>query len=136
MVNIDHTLKDHPIVCGSCIKCCRGHAGVLLYPEHGDDPNNYEGNVEMLNGRSILKTRPNNDCVYLDLKHGCTIYDQRPKLCRMFDCRSEYITWVALPREERRKMMKSGKLNADTHKEGRLQLKKTLGGKKQPMAAE
>jgi Fe-S-cluster containining protein len=45
----------------------------------------------------VLETNPEGACVYLG-KHGCTIYERRPLICRSFDCRKHYLM---LPRQDR-----------------------------------
>lgn len=130
MDDIDSIVRNHPLACGACNKCCRKNPGVLLFPELGDDPSLYDTYAELVDGRQLVKAKPNGDCTYLDLEKGCTIYEKRPRVCRSYDCRSDYITWVAHPREERRALMKSGRLNSGVQKEGRLRLKKILDLKK------
>lgn len=133
---VEDVLKDQPLACGACNKCCRKKPGILLFPEIGDDPSVYGDNVEMVDDRYILKTKSNGDCIYLDLKTGCTNYENRPTVCRTYDCRSDYIQWIAKPRTERRAMMKKGLLNQGVQKEGRSRLKAILASKAPPVAAD
>ena len=51
-----------------------------------------------------LATDPSGQCVYLG-ENGCTIYDQRPVLCRSFDCRKHYLI---LPRQDRDNLVRIG----------------------------
>ena len=74
--------KFEPIDCGSCHKCCTGQI-VLLFPESGDD---LSRNDWKLHGEAhILNTKKNGDCIYLT-PEGCSIYSQRPIMCKAFNC--------------------------------------------------
>ena len=70
------------VACGTCRLGCVQDA-IVLHPECGDDPGQYE-TVEWL-GCLILKHKPNGECVYL-APGGCSIYERRPAICREFDC--------------------------------------------------
>lgn len=92
-------MRDEIVSCGSCRACCRGDA-IVLHPEHGDDPSQYEteempqsmqAEVDKMfgvnRGRAlILKRAENGDCLYLSRETGCTIYERRPAICREFNC--------------------------------------------------
>tara|TARA_E500000305_G_C3806593_1_gene136489 strand:- start:73 stop:489 length:417 start_codon:yes stop_codon:yes gene_type:complete len=136
MGQVEDVLKNQPLDCGACNKCCRKKPGILLFPEIGDDPAVYGDNVEIVDDRPILKTKPNGDCVYLDLETGCTNYENRPRVCRTYDCRSDYIQWIEKPRAERRAMMKKGLLNQSVQKEGRTRLKAILQSKRPLIVAD
>jgi Fe-S-cluster containining protein len=77
-------LRDVSVPCGACHACCRAEL-IPLYPEYGDDlllyPWHYVAN------RPTLLQRSNGDCWYLQENGRCAIYDRRPRLCRVFDCR-------------------------------------------------
>tara|TARA_R110002096_G_scaffold96435_3_gene215233 strand:- start:69 stop:479 length:411 start_codon:yes stop_codon:yes gene_type:complete len=133
---VGEVLKDAPLECGACNKCCRKNPGIFLIPEHGDDPGLYEGHLDVIDGRPILKTKSNGDCIYFDLEKGCTNYNNRPNVCRIYDCRSDYMQWLAKPRTERRAMMKSGLLNQSVQKEGRQRLKAVLSRNASTIAAD
>jgi Fe-S-cluster containining protein len=72
-----------PLVCGGCRLCCRGRQAVLLVPGV-DDLASYE--IQTIKSHAVLAHQSNGDCVYLG-SGGCTIYERRPALCRLFDCR-------------------------------------------------
>lgn len=76
------------INCAGCIACCKNE-NLALYPEHGDDPEQYEVALvknPITGGNAIaLKRKPNGDCIYLGAT-GCTIYARRPYACRRFNC--------------------------------------------------
>lgn len=78
------------VPCGSCLLCCKGEA-IILHPEDGDDPSNYETITvphPLGTGKMVqqIKTTITGACMYLG-KTGCTIYSKRPVICREFDCR-------------------------------------------------
>jgi len=60
-----------------------------LHPEKGDDPAKYDAVWQELDQRFALRQRDDGACIYLG-KHGCTIYDRAPYICRIWDCR-EYV---------------------------------------------
>lgn len=105
---------ENLVPCGSCTACCRGEA-IFLYPEHGDDPAEYE--TKMFRGRVILAHQLNGDCVYLDRLKGCTIHDRRPHICRKLDCR----TLLLLPPHVLKANISPAVIQA-----GKKQLKKAL----------
>lgn len=41
-------------------------------------------NYRAKTGLFTLSQRPNGDCLYLDANRRCTIYDTRPRVCRLF----------------------------------------------------
>jgi Fe-S-cluster containining protein len=97
--------------CNGCTACCRGFQVIMLHPNEGDVPENYDPiklqQHPTLNGapwpdgllpdewkeKLILKHKENGDCIYLE-ENGCTIYDKRPVICRSFDCRINYMRWT------------------------------------------
>lgn len=92
------------VPCGSCQLCCKGQ-DVFLFP--GEDANGLPivpGIIPASFGRAArpamrLTQKPNGDCAHLG-PDGCTVYDQRPRTCRIFDCREHYF----LPSAERRRI--------------------------------
>jgi Fe-S-cluster containining protein len=38
-------------------------------------------------GELVLRRRADGACIYLG-ERGCTVYEQRPSVCRSFDCRA------------------------------------------------
>jgi Fe-S-cluster containining protein len=65
-----------------------------------------------------LRHAANGDCVYLGAK-GCTIYEDRPAVCRNFDCR---LAFLMSTREERRMGIKTGALSKAVFAAGRKRL--------------
>lgn len=76
------------INCAGCTACCKNE-NLALYPEHGDNPEEYEVRLvkSPITGGVVfaLKQKPNGDCIYLG-SSGCTIYGRRPYACRRFSC--------------------------------------------------
>lgn len=70
------------INCGSCRKCCRHNAAIMLTDT--EDPSRYQCH-EVAPGTFLLDRKPNGDCVYLG-ETGCTIWGRHPEVCRVFDC--------------------------------------------------
>jgi Fe-S-cluster containining protein len=138
VLELEALLEANPLDCGDCHKCCQSHPGLLILEEFGDDVTLYEGNltVEKRCGEQMLKTKPNGDCVYLDADKGCTAYDIRPKPCRVYDCRRDYIRWSAETRAERRRLIKTGQVTQNVQKEGRLRLKKIIDANNLKTAAD
>ena len=81
-------LKDAKVPCGSCRACCQAEA-VDLIPEEGDDVAGL-GGVPGLRGRMVLPRKPNGECAHLTAE-GCGAYERRPVLCRIYDCRLQYL---------------------------------------------
>ena len=46
-------------------------------------------------GGFMLAKRPDGACGHLDAERGCTVYEHRPRACRLYDCRLFAITGVA-----------------------------------------
>ena len=84
---IDRRPTRH-VNCNGCTACCEGDV-IYIHPECGDDPDQYI-TEPVGDGRLTLARRPNGDCVYLDRKHGCTIWERRPIVCRELDCGELY----------------------------------------------
>lgn len=77
------------VPCAGCTACCKNEL-LILHPEMGDDPANYE-TMAVINPLDrkpavAIKMKPNGDCWYLG-EDGCTIHDRAPAICKEFDCR-------------------------------------------------
>lgn len=97
------------VPCGACTACCHKQA-VFLKPESGDEPKAYltqpwthpkTGQIALM-----LDHKPNGDCIYLG-ETGCTIYERRPHMCRLYDCRKVYLT---IPHKEREALIAHGQM--------------------------
>jgi Fe-S-cluster containining protein len=109
--------------CRGCTACCR-HDLILLHPESGDDPTQYEtmpftSPVTFKPGLA-LKRAPNGDCIYLDRATGCTIWDRAPVVCREFDCTRMYERFGAA---RIRKAIAAGLCSQEVADAGRKRLK-------------
>jgi Fe-S-cluster containining protein len=90
-----HASMVDPVPCNGCIACCVGHQSVALNSVWGDDPTRYRQEdlaLEDVYGTGqlavVLNRTPEGDCVFLDReKRACTNYNNRPAVCRSFDCR-------------------------------------------------
>jgi len=72
------------VPCNGCTACC--HGPIVLHPSLGDDPSHYA--TELIEGFGlILRRNPDGSCIYLT-KGGCSIWPNRPGVCRAFDCRA------------------------------------------------
>jgi Fe-S-cluster containining protein len=69
---------------------------------------------------AVLKLghRENGDCAYLG-ESGCTIHENRPTVCRQFDCRTMFLS---MTRAERRAWIKSGNMSKEVFQAGRERL--------------
>lgn len=87
------------VPCNGCRLCCQSAAITL---QDGDNPDDYD--CEPWNNTMKLKNKPNGDCIYLGEK-GCTIYERRPQICRVYDCRKQFLS---LKRRERELYVSKG----------------------------
>ena len=79
------------VPCGSCRACCVNEL-LILHPEMGDDPAEYDCSrvINPLTGEpGFALNMRNGSCTYFG-DNGCTIWDRAPALCREFDCRDLY----------------------------------------------
>lgn len=109
------------VPCNGCRACCINDL-IMLYPEHGDDPSQYE-TMEIVNpltgkkGRALTH-KPNGECTYLG-PEGCTIHDRAPVLCKAYDCRRNFLKFT---RAERRRLVKEGIVDREKFDAGRKRL--------------
>ena len=116
--------------CGSCSLCCKREF-IVLDEDEGDDPTLYD--PEMLYTMPLpygpafaLAHKPNGDCIALG-PQGCTIYEIRPAVCRLFDCRAAYLKGIKeYSRRERRHMATKGHLDPKVFKQGKKMLDESL----------
>ena len=72
------------IQCNSCTLCCENRLnGQRL--EIGVSEASFYETVED-KGRFYLRNGPIG-CIYVQPRIGCSIYERRPRVCRLFDCR-------------------------------------------------
>lgn len=111
--------------CNGCVACCVNDA-IILHPECGDDPANYEHVIDVTHpftGKpaKMLDHKPNGDCIYLG-DTGCTIYSKRPAICREYSCTSQFLS---MTRNERRLLIKKGVMSKDKFAAARARLKES-----------
>jgi len=78
------TFVTGEVPCGECHLCCCNEL-VVLYPQ--DEPTRYSLEKHpFLPGKHVIAHKENKECVYLN-EQGCSIWEDRPQLCKEFDCR-------------------------------------------------
>ena len=75
-----------PVPCGKCTACCY-YPGIPV-----DEKRNRRHLPHLLternrDGQLVLRQRSDGACIHLG-KQGCTVYEHRPAVCRIFDCRA------------------------------------------------
>lgn len=92
--NFDEFWKETAKVpCDDCTVCCRGE-DVIIRPHDGDVLEKYKTHTKIRNGVlvSILDHKEGRDeCIYL-IDDKCSIYDDRPIVCRTYDCRVDFLS--------------------------------------------
>lgn len=85
--------------CNGCTECCH-RDWIFLKPELGDRLEDYAGHYDTHeNGKVTLKHKANGDCIYMVRGVGCSTWNNRPVVCRGFDCRTLWLARKSLPRE-------------------------------------
>lgn len=118
--------EEAKVDCAGCTACCRCEAVLLvkgdnpaLYPEAKEIPFN-----PLTGGPGhIIPHKADGSCIYLgDL--GCTIYDRRPVMCRVFSC-AGFVESVLqqTSRAERRADLASGAIDRDVWKAGKKRMR-------------
>lgn len=72
------------VPCNGCTACCKSsHVTVQLTKGEADRlPLHREHD-----GRMVLQKRADGACIYLDSDNRCSVYHERPAVCRLYDCR-------------------------------------------------
>jgi hypothetical protein len=95
------------VPCNGCSLCCT-KGSILLHPELGDDPSQYQTETHPnFPGRAVIAHKPTGECIYLN-DTGCSIHDRAPAHCREFDCRK---IETAIGFTATRKLVKKGLLS-------------------------
>lgn len=110
------------VPCNGCTACC-GNDMLILHPELGDDPAQYD-TVPCIHPLTsepaiMLRHKPGGGCVYLDPAKGCTIHGRAPAICRKFDCRLMY---ASMSRAERKELIARGYVTKSVLDAGRKRL--------------
>lgn len=113
---MEHAESMSQLACNGCGACCKGDL-ICLKPHLGDDPAIYQ-TVTLPSGEIILAHAPNGDCIYLG-PNGCDNYENRPFVCRQFDCRKFY---ALLSKKEREQLVKLGAISIEVIEAGRRRL--------------
>ncbi|MHB8392290.1 MAG: YkgJ family cysteine cluster protein [Acidobacteriaceae bacterium] len=79
-------LKPISVPCGKCSACCHK---VIVGVSDEDIASGFPYKLRDHGNYKTLERNENNDCIYL-VDDKCSIYDNRPNICRAFDCRN---TW-------------------------------------------
>lgn len=111
------------VPCNGCTACCQGRDLILVKPDFGDDPGEYEtipAPALFPYERQIAK-KSNGDCIYLKRGEGCQIWERRPAVCRTFDCAGIV---KRLGSKTIREMVRLGTLNRDVVQRGRELLRR------------
>ena len=78
-------------LCHDCHQCCVEET-VLLTPEDNRNEFKYDTVYNSEFEQPVLRQKKNGECIYLDEEKQCSIYENRPKICKAFDCRvNEFI---------------------------------------------
>jgi uncharacterized protein len=95
--------SEADVPCGGCVACCSSYQFVHIAPDETETLAHIP--------RALLVTAPGappgyrllgynaRGCCPLLGKHGCTIYEHRPRTCRVYDCRI-FPAADVLPRDE------------------------------------
>lgn len=76
------------LTCNKCTQCCQWEFNKDLAAEVEADEYHYLI-FKHVDGGYRLDFNKTGGCIYL-INNQCSIYDQRPKICRRFDCRELY----------------------------------------------
>jgi hypothetical protein len=86
-------IEHAPIDCDARLSLCHAACCRLRVPLTRQDLD--EGIVQWDGDQPYLNRRqPNGYCVHCDSSRRCTVYEQRPGLCRTYDCREDGRIWV------------------------------------------
>ena len=91
-------IPEVKVACGNCRGCC--YQVVLLTPNDLK-----RGPWDTVDEFGQLRRREDGACIYLDKMLGCTVYDRRPEMCRIFSCAGWY---EQLTPDERREILLLG----------------------------
>lgn len=114
---------ESTVNCAGCTACCSKE---WIFLDENDDPNQYQTQpAPPESGRQYaLAQKPNGDCVYLE-NGKCSNYENRPEVCRDYDCRVAYVFW---PKHHQKAMIEAGTLRPEQMEAGKKR-QWTLTGK-------
>ena len=73
-----------PVACGACTACCY-YVGIPVDPKRDRRRLPHLLTEQNADGELVLQRRADGACIHLG-ERGYTIYEQRPAVCRSFDC--------------------------------------------------
>lgn len=100
-IAIERPESEVSVPCGNCAQCCIDLSPILTPDEFISAKYVYTLlSSENPNNPVIAIPRDNNGCYYFK-NNKCIIYEDRPKACRQFDCRSgHYLPFRSLVLEK------------------------------------
>ena len=75
-----------PVPCGGCTACCY-YEGIPVDAKRDRRRLPHLLTERDADGELVLQRRADGACIHLG-ERGCTVYEQRPVVCRSFDCRA------------------------------------------------
>ena len=73
--------------CDKCNKwCCRLFNITLTDEEKLSRRYKIDNAFYAVSGQALLAKNEDGSCYYLDINKGCSIYEHRPMMCRLYDC--------------------------------------------------
>ncbi len=105
---------EKPVNCSGCFACCTDE---WIFLGDNDDPEQYYTQpAPPESGRKYaLAQKPNGDCIYLT-QGKCGNYENRPEVCRDYDCRIAFLLW---PRKTQERMIAEGTLRREQMQAGK-----------------
>jgi Fe-S-cluster containining protein len=79
------------IDCAALVHLCKARCCTFRFALSHQDLD--EGVVRWDEGEPYVIAQEKGRCVHLDARGGCTVYAQRPRPCRVFDCRDDLRIW-------------------------------------------
>jgi len=74
-----------PVPCGGCSACCY-YDGIPVGEKRDGKRLAHLLTERSADGKLVLQRRSDGACIHLG-EQGCNVYEQRPAVCRTFDCR-------------------------------------------------
>ena len=90
-----YTLRGPDVPCDELIPICRGRCCTLHFPLGHQDLDERVVKWNYLQPYTIRQRPSDLYCVHNDpTTRGCTVYHNRPAVCRTYDCRNDKRIWV------------------------------------------
>lgn len=90
---------DAVVPCGSCHRCCTKRSVVIPLEEYGDTYDYQTVPFPLMPELNMLAMNDDGSCVYL-IQGKCSIYEHRPYMCKIYDCREQFSNFTKREREE------------------------------------